>query len=243
LAHRRADVSWGFLERLESILPPPPPPPLGPEPPPEPGPSLALAKVSRLAVSPIVVVIGITVIHVTITTIIIIIIVIHIILLLLIIITIITTPIINDHNSSCSNSTNIILTTFTGLQLHPTGVRARAAKLAVSRAPPAKKAASQSVFPYRSHCVDADSPRPTPAPQRREPLVCLSVHGAIDDTLTVYCSPAFESLFMTASRFHEVLMHEHEVMGMMCVPTCLRMPCPLTRSHRLILCSRSCSVL
>jgi hypothetical protein len=41
--------------------------------------------------------------------------------------------------------------------------------------------------------------------------VCPSVHGAFDHTLTVYCSPAFERDFMTASRFHEMLMHEHEV--------------------------------
>jgi hypothetical protein len=41
--------------------------------------------------------------------------------------------------------------------------------------------------------------------------VCLSVHETIDETLTVYCSPAFERLFMTTSRFHEMVTHEHEV--------------------------------
>jgi hypothetical protein len=43
--------------------------------------------------------------------------------------------------------------------------------------------------------------------------VCVSMHGTSEKTLTVYCSPAFESHFMTATRFHEMLMHEHEVMG------------------------------
>jgi hypothetical protein len=49
-AHHGLDISWGFLERLESMLPPEPPPIHGPEAAPEPGPSLALARFTQLAV-------------------------------------------------------------------------------------------------------------------------------------------------------------------------------------------------
>jgi hypothetical protein len=111
-AQRGADISWGFLERLEGMMPPAPPPPLGPEPSPDPGPSLALARVSRLAVS--------RVVGVTITTIIII-----------ILITIITNNSnIHDNTSSCSRSTHIILTSDFG----PSFVPARGCELAVIRA-------------------------------------------------------------------------------------------------------------
>jgi hypothetical protein len=44
--------------------------------------------------------------------------------------------------------------------------------------------------------------------QREQPLVCLSV--SIDNTTTVFCSPAFEGLFLTAQQFHSLLMEEHE---------------------------------